>query len=64
VRFKESGSKLYINQKTPLLCSNKKQKAKKSKGGRNFLDKMTQRLERKVEKTFETPYKVFTHSDK
>ena len=25
---------------------------------------MTQRLERKVQKTFETPYKVFTHSGK
>jgi hypothetical protein len=25
---------------------------------------MTQRSERKVEKTFETSYKVFTHSDK
>jgi hypothetical protein len=25
---------------------------------------MTQRSERKVQKTFETPYKVFTHSDK
>jgi hypothetical protein len=25
---------------------------------------MTQRSERKVEKTYETPYKVFTHSDK
>ena len=25
---------------------------------------MTQRSKRKVEKTFETPYKVFTHSDK
>jgi hypothetical protein len=25
---------------------------------------MTQRLERKVETTLETPYKVFTHSDK
>jgi hypothetical protein len=25
---------------------------------------MTQRSEIKVQKTFETPYKVFTHSDK
>ena len=25
---------------------------------------MTQRSERKVQNTFETPYKVFTHSDK
>jgi hypothetical protein len=41
-----------------------KQKAKKSKGRRKILDKMTQRSERKVQKTFETPYKYFTHSDK
>jgi hypothetical protein len=47
-----------------LLRSNKIKKAKNSKGRRKSLDKMTQILERKVEKTFETPYKVFTHSDK
>ena len=59
-----TGRKLHINKNTPLLRSNKKQKAKNSKGRRNSLEKMTQRSERKVEKTFETPYKVFTHSDK
>jgi hypothetical protein len=64
VRLKQFGSKLHINQKTPLLRSNKRKKTKNSKGRRKSLDKMTQRSERKVEKTFETPYKVFTHSDK
>jgi hypothetical protein len=53
VRFKQTGSKLHINKNTPLLRSNKKQKAKNSKGRRKSLDKMTQRSERKVEKTFE-----------
>jgi hypothetical protein len=64
VRFKKSGSKLHINQKTPLLWSNKKQKEKNSKGRRKILDKMTQISEIKVQKAFETAYKFFTHSDK
>jgi hypothetical protein len=53
MRFKQTGNKLLINKNTPLLRSNKKQKAKNSKGRRKILENMTQRSERKVENTFE-----------
>ena len=49
---------------TVVAIKQENKKTKTQKGRRKSLEKMSQISERKVEKTFETPYKVFTHLDK